>query len=345
MGRNIDRRTALKLSGAATVAAVAGCSNPLNGGGNGSSGGSAYSQYLAVQDNQVFFAYADFKALEELDQNSEGGGGNNQMPNIEEPMLAPASAIFLIAFSAGFQLGALGLGGLLQTDSESELASSGDEVLIANSALVVAGEMDTDELDSRLTSSGDNSFKTQYEQTGESSGYTLYKPASSSASANSGSVVAVDGSTVISAQSESAVQAVIDAIGGSGRAVDEFSEFKWLLANGGDGLIAIGGYGPNGYSSPGSGSGSGGTDSESSLDFVNDSGGFVGSMTFDGDNIISTIAASSDQITEEQQGAIESEFQSDRTDVSLDFKGDGRVVASATYSREVLQGGSMDGSN
>lgn len=343
MEKNPDRRTALKLGGAATVAAVAGCSNPLGGGG--SSGGGAYSEYLAVQDNQVFFAYADFQALEELDQNSQDDGGSSEMPNLEEPMLAPASALFLIAFSAGFQLGALGLGGLIQTDGESDLESSGEEIIIANSALVVTGEMDTDEVDTTLTSSGDNSFKTQYEQSGETGGYTLYEPAESSASGSSGSVVAFDGRTLLSAQSESAIQAVIDAIGGSGRAVDEFDEFNWLLDNGGSGVIAIGGYGPDGYSAPGSDSGSGGSGSDTGLDFVSDSGGFAGSMTFDGDSVNSTIAASSDQITEDQQDTIESEFQSDRTDVSVEFRGDGRVVAEATYSRDVLQGGSMDSSS
>ena len=343
MERNIDRRTTLKLGGAATVAAVAGCSNPL-GGGDGSSGAGSYSQYLAVKDNQVFFAYADFQALEQLEQNNQdGGSGDSQLPDLQEPMLAPASAIFLIAFSAGFQLGALGLGGLVQTDGESNLSSSGQEIIIANSALVVTGNMDTDEIDSKLTSSGDNSFKTQYEQSGETNGYTFYKPASSSSSGNNSTVVAVDGSTLISAQSESDVQAVIDAIGGSGRAAAEFSEFTWLLDNGGNGVAAIGGYGPDGFSNPGSGSG--GSGSDTSLDFVNDSGGFVGSMSFDGDNITSTIAASSDQITEDQQSTIESEFQSDRTDVSIEFKSDGRLVAEATYSRDVLQGESSSSSN
>ncbi|WP_436902493.1 hypothetical protein [Halovenus halobia] len=339
MEQNIDRRTALKLGGAATVAAVAGCSNPINGGGDGDgSGAGSYSQYLAVQNNQVFFAYADFQALEELDSGNQDDGSGGQMPNLEDPMLAPATGVFLIAFSAGFQLGALGLGGLLQTDSESNLNSSGEEVLIANSALVVTGEMDTDEISSTLTESGDQSFKTQYEQTGETGGYTLYEPAELSASGSSGSVVAVNDGELISAQNQSNVEAVIDAIDGSGRAADEFDEFSWLLNNGGNGVLALGGYGPDGYSSPGSDSGSGGSDTE--FEFVNNSGGFVGSMTFDGDNLNSVIAASSDQITEDQQGNIESEFQSDRTDVSVDFKGNGRLVAEATYSRDVLQGSS-----
>lgn len=337
MERNINRRTALKLGGAATVAAVAGCSNPLSSGGDGSGAGS-YSQYLAAQDNQVFFAYADFQALEELDQGNQDGGSGGQMPNLEDPMLAPATGVFLIAFSAGFQLGALGLGGLLQTDGESELSSSGEEVLIANSALVVAGEMDTDEINSTLTESSDQSFKTQYEQTGETGGYSIYEPAESSASGSNASVVAVNDSELISAQSQSNIEVVIDAIDGSGRAADEFDEFNWLLDNGGNGVLALGGYGPDGYSSPGSDSGSGGSDS--GFDFVNSSGGFVGSMSFDGDNLNSVIAASSDEITEDNQDSIESEFQSDRTDVSVDFKGNGRLVAEATYSRDVLQGSS-----
>lgn len=341
MDQDINRRTALKLGGAATVAAVAGCSNPL-GGDDDSSGAGSYSQYLTVENNQVFFAYADFQALEELEEENEDGGGSSEMPSLEEPMLAPATGVFLIAFSAGFQLGALGLSGLLQTDSESDLNSSGEEVLVANSALVVAGEMDTEEINSTLTESGDQSFNTQFEQTGETGGYTLYEPASDSSS-GSNSVVAVNDSELISAQSQGGVEAVIDAIDGSGRAVDEFDEFSWLLDNGGNGAIALGGYGPDGYSSPGSDSDGG--DSSTSFEFLNNSGGFVGSMTFDGDNINSVLAASSEDITEDQQSSIESEFQSDRTEVSIDFRGNGRLVAEATYSRDVLQGGSSESSS
>jgi len=338
MDDTLDRRTALRLGGAATVAAVAGCSGLLGGGGS-SSNSTQYSQYLSAQDNQVFFAYADFEALEEFSTGEQGGGGGgDENTSLEEPMLAPASGLILIAFTAGFQLGALGLGGLIQTESESDLESQGNQVLVANSAVVIAGEMNTDEIDEQLTStSSDNSFTTEYEQVDESDGYTFYEPAGENQSSG---VVAVNDSELLSADSRDGVDAVIDAINGDGRAADEFDEFQWLLDNGGDGIMALGGYGPDGFSGPDSGSGN---DSESNqFSFVENSGGFVGSISLDSETASSVLAASSEQISEDQQEQIESDFQSDQTDVSIDFQGDGRLVAEATYSRDVLEGSNSE---
>ena len=348
MDETIDRRTALRLGGAATVAAVAGCSN-LPGGSDSSSGSKQYSQYLGVRDDQVFFAYADFEALEEFDtgeQNSGGSGGSDSDLGFDEPMLAPAGGLFLIAFSAGFQLASLGLGGLIQTDEESDLDSQGNQILLANETLVVIGDMDTGEIDERLTSSSDeNFFATEYEQTEEADGYTFYEPAETSASGSEGSVVAVSGSELLSASSREAVDSVVSAKNGDGRAADEFDEFQWLLDNGGDGLIALGGYGPEGFDGFGEESGSSSDDSsESELDIVENSGGFVGSISLDSEEATSVLAASSDQISEDQQSQIESDFQSERTDVSIDFQGDGRLVAEATYSRDVLENSGSDSS-
>lgn len=351
MDKTIDRRTMLRVGGAATVAAVAGCSD-LPGGNDSSSGSEQYSQYLGVRDNQVFFAYADFEALEELDTGTQdsggedGSGGSDSDLGFDEPMLAPAGGLFLIAFSAGFQLASLGLGGLIQVEGESDLDSQGNQILLANETLVIIGEMDTGEIDERLTSSSDeNLLATEYEQTEEADGYTFYEPAELSASGSEGSVVAVSGSELLSAGSREAIDSVISAKNGDGRAADEFEEFQWLLDNGGDGLIALGGYGPEGFDGFGDESDSSGDDSSGSeLDIVENSGGFVGSISLDGESANSVLAASSDQISKDQQSQIESEFQSERADVSIDFQGDGRLVAEATYSREVIENGSSDSS-
>ncbi|MXR50134.1 hypothetical protein GRX03_00725 [Halovenus sp. WSH3] len=355
MDRTIDRRTMLQLGGAATVAAIAGCSSGSDDGDSGGSGSTGYEQYLAVRNNQVSFAYADFQALQEFNTGDSGGGGSQGDLGLDEPMLAPVGGLLLIGFAAGFQLGALGLSGLIQTESGSELSSQGNQILLSNGALVVVGDMDTDEIDSQLTSESEGSFATQYEQTDESNGYTFYEPANSdSGMTTSSGVAAVSGTELLVAESRELVDAVISAVGGDGRAVDEFDEFRWLLDNGGDGLVALGGYGPDGFSgfggqsggsggqndgSGGQNDGSGGS-SETELSFVQNSGGFVGSISFDGEQVTSVIAASSDGIAETDQGQIESEFQSDRTDVSVDFQGDNRLVAEATYSRDVLEGSS-----
>lgn len=335
MERTLDRRTALRLGGAATVAAVAGCS-ALPGGGD-SSGSGQYSQYLGVRDNQVFFAYADFEALEELDTGTQGGGGSGGGPDFEDPMLAPAGGLILIVLSAGLQLGTLGLGGLTQTEEESELDSQASQILLANETVVVIGDMDTGEIDDLLTSSSEeNTLATEFEQTEESGGYTFYEPAGDSDAVGSqGSIIAVSGNELLTATSREAIDSVVNAKNGDGRATDEFDEFQWLIDNGGDGHIAVGGYGPDGFES----SGSGGDSTGSGLSVVEESGGFVGSISLDGEDATSVLAASSDRISEGQQSQIESEFQSDRTEVSIDFQGDGRLVAEATYSRDVLESG------
>jgi hypothetical protein len=336
---DLSRRRVLQASGAVAAAAVAGCSDLTGNGGDGGNGGGlpGYQQYLAAGEDEVFFSYADFEGLEEFEDGGESSGDGN-MQNIEEPLLAaPIGGIFLIAFSAGFTLAPAGLGGLINTESESELESQASEVLLVNGTTVVTGDLDTEELAGRLTEAPaeDDLFGVQYEEDGAVGDYTLY-----TAVEGDNAVFAVGGSELLAAQEQSGIESVADAIGGDGRATDEFDEFAWLLETAGDGLIAFGGYGPDGFEGP-EGTGGGGDGGETQdpnqqLEEINDANGFVSSLSFTESSADATLAASFDELNDDQQSEIESGFQSDRTEVSISFDG-GRLTAEATYDQEVLE--------
>ena len=340
---NLSRRRLLQASGAVAATAVAGCSDLTGNGGNNGNGGSLpdYQQYLSTSDDEVFFAYADFEGLEQF-EDGEGGSGGGSMEDINEPLLAaPLGGIFLLAFSAGFTLAPAGLGGLIDTQNESDLESEGNQVLLVNGTTVVVGELNTDEIGTTLTEepADDNFFGVQYEENGELGEYTLYTPVDGDSS-----VFAVGEGELLAAQEQSGIESVVDAIGGDGRATDEFDEFEWLLETAGDGLVAFGGYGPDGFESPeGSAGGDGGggrgsqtPDPEQELGKVGDANGLVSSLSFTESSVDAVLAASFEELNDSQQETIETEFESDRTDVSLSFDGS-RLTAEATYEQETLE--------
>lgn len=338
MTHDLDRRRFLQASGAVAVTAVAGCSE-LTGNGDGDGGGGLpdYEQYLSVSDGEVFFAYADFQGLEEFDD-SEDSSGDGNMEDLDEPLLAaPIGGIFLLAFSAGFTLAPAGLGGLLELDGESDLESEGNEVMLVNGTSVVVGEMDTDEIAETLTEepADDDLFGVQYEENGELGDYTLYTPVEGDSA-----VFAVGETELLAAQEQSDIESVVDAIDGDGRAAEEFDEFEWLLETAGEGLIAFGGYGPDGFEGPEEDDASGEAgetqEPEESLESVGEANGVVSSLSFTESTVDAVLAASFDDLNDDQRSEIESEFESDRTEVSLTFD-EGRLTAEATYEEEALE--------
>lgn len=335
----LGRRNFLKVGGVATLTATAGCLGVLDD-GDGDGGGDVpeYEQYLATGDDEVFFAYADFEGLEEIEDQSDGdgGGGEGDFGDLDEPLLAaPMAGIFLLAFGAGFTLASGGLGGLFGDQEESDLESRADQVLVVNEVTVVAGDLDTDEIDGRLTSEQESDFfAVQYEVDEEVDGYTFYAPPEDAEAP----VFAVGENELVAASERSGVKSVIDAIGGDGRATGEFDEFEWLLEAAGDGLIALGGYGPDGFEEPDAGSEESGQEQpnpDEALSELDGANGVVSSLGFSDEQADATLAASFDDLDEDQRGTIESDLESDRVDVSVEFDG-GRVTANATYSEDVL---------
>lgn len=334
----IDRRTLLQLGGVTAVTASAGCMGVLDDGGD-SSGTAGYGKYLSATDDEVFFVYADMEGLEALEDDEEDGGqSGGNISEIGEPLLSgPLGGIFLITFSAGFTLGPAGLGGLIETGEETDLESQGNELLLSNEVLIVTGDLDTDEIAERLQSvPEDEPFAVSYEETDEIGGYTLYEPANQEEGGQEMSLIAVGSEELLSSQSREQIQSAVDTINGDGRATDEFDEFQWLFDTAGDGLIAFGGYGPDGFEGPGEGDDSnqeGETDGP--LDDIGNANGIVSSLSFSDSDVNAILAASFDELGEDQQSEVESSLQSDRTEVSVEFDG-GRLTAEATYSEDVL---------
>lgn len=322
----IERRRFLQLSGAASVAAVAGClgDDDDSPGGNGDV---SYDQYISTEDDEVFFVYADLQALDELEDDDPDEEPGGEPPEFDDPMLAPIGGVFLLAFAGGFALASGGLGDLLEPEDESDLDSTADEMLFTEGGLVAVGDMDTDEIGNVLTEEPeDEFFGIQFEEDGELGDYTLY----TSVENDDETVYLVGDDEVITGEGSESVESVVDAIEGDNRATDEFETFDELLGDAGDGMVAIGGFGDEAVE-------------EAPADAADDDSlfettipnGFVSSMDFADDQISAIFAADFDDLSEDEEDGLRTEFESDRTDVSIEFD-DGRLIAEATYEEDVL---------
>jgi len=329
MINNIDRRQFLQVSGAGAVGAMAGCLDSLGGGEL-----PMYEQYLAVDNEQVFFVYADYEVLNDSGDGEESSGDSN-IEDLDPLLAGPISGIVLVTFGVSFTLAAAGLEGLLDSQEESSLDSQATQVLLVNGTLVIIGDMDTDEITGRLTEEPESEFfGTQYEVGDEIGEYTLYTPIDGEAS-----VFGVGENELLAAEDQNGIETVVDAIDGNGRAADEFDELTWLLETAGEGLITYGGYGPDGFEvsdSPGDGDSEPVEDSDDTLGSLNDANGVVNSISSTEETVDAKLAASFDGLDDNQRSQIETDFESDQNDVAIEFDGN-RMTATATYDEATFE--------
>lgn len=262
-------------------------------GGNGSDGGDGgsnyevpeYADWLTTTDaGGVFYVYMDWEAGDAVGADGStatpaqapGTSDGTGQDTPDDPMLGlPMSGAFVVAFGAGLGLAPFGLGGLLGqggggmgggmggggagTEESSQLSSRASEVLFTNSAIVLIGDIDPDEIDERLTSEPESMFAQQFEAGEEIAGYTVYEPVESTATegvmggatGGSDSAIAVGDGAVLFRSSDEGTDGPVEALRGPietaagerTRATDEIDDFAWLLANGGNGDISFGGYG------------------------------------------------------------------------------------------------------
>ena len=276
---SLSRRRALQLSGAVGVGALAGCL----GGGGGSSVPS-YAQYLAPTENDevtVFYTVLEESVTE--DGGNESGSRNQTAEQPQDPLLSGAlSPALAIAFFSGFTLGPTGLDALLGTDAgfafggetdgnetggnESEggtgeeFETEVDEMFLIGDTVVMAGTIDTDEVDELLgeTATGPFGFiPLRYEQSGEVGNHALYAPelavdetdgnvSVGGEGESNGQPVAV-GEEEILLGPETEIERILDAKSGEReRASDAFADFEWLLETAGSGDTAVATYGADG---------------------------------------------------------------------------------------------------
>ena len=325
----LDRRHFLAVSGVGALAATAGCLGFFDD-GNGDL--PDYGQYIAAEDDEVFFAYADFEGLDELDDEDEEAE-DGDFGDFEEPLLAaPIGGVILLGFGAAFTLAPAGLEDLLEDEEDSDLETQADQLLLANDVVVVAGDIDTAEIEETLTDAPeDEFFAVQYEESDEVDGYTWFTPVDE----GSESVFAVGEDEILAGEERDSVETIIEAIDGDGRAAGEFEEFEWLFQRAGDGLISIGGYGPDGFDTTDEQEQGEEIDPEDEFEEIDEADGVVSSLSFTDDEVTATLAASFGELDDDDRGEVEAELESDRTEVSIEFD-DGRVTAEATYREEDL---------
>ncbi|MFC4543527.1 hypothetical protein ACFO5R_16470 [Halosolutus amylolyticus] len=387
----LDRRNLLELAGAsavATMGGMAGCLDTVGLGDDDGSGTPAYAQWVSWDDDAdgTFYAYVDWKALSEFDDlesepdlnesfGDEGDGdGDLDDFGYDDPMLAlPSVSILLVALGGGFGLMGTGLSGILtpadetddeeETDDETEFGTGEtadasdfetdvDVFLMVNDAFVLAGDVDTDEIDETLTEPPESEwgFKTEYEQTEEISGFSVYEPAGADEDDTSfgmeqdDAIAVSDDAIVFTAGSDDAeaiekIRGPIEAASGDGtRAADENDDFAWLLETAGHGHVAFGGYGDleDDEGNETQDEMDVDPDEADELEELDDAVGVVASLTIEGESeSTGRLAAVFEELDDDAEATIEDELGASAEEVSHDVEGD-RVTVSATWTEDVL---------
>jgi len=342
----LSRRRLLQLGAAGAAVATAGCSGIL--GDDDDSGVPGYASYIPVtgddgdSEGEAFVAYLDIAALEELPESGEDGSGGSSDTLPSDPMLGfPLSGAIALAFVGAFSLAPLGFSDAFSDsgsgdsgDSESPI----DEMLIAGAGVVVTGEFDTEALGEEVTTQNEDSLQPTLEQVDEIGGYTVYANPDSTGEEQTRYAI---GSEEILIGTQTEIQRVIDVVNGDSQPAHEvFDEFRWLLSEAGDGMIATGGYSPDGeFTSEDSEDGDQSDSLGPEFESIEAANGGVGSLDFDGETQEATarLALSFDELSDDQQSEIESSLGGSAEEISVEFE-DNRATAEGTYSDGSLEG-------
>jgi hypothetical protein len=292
----------------------------------------------------------------------------------------PMAGLFLVMFSAGFGLFGTGLNGLLDPpdDPDSDGGGDGDtggsgeysqptaadfetvveDVFVVNDLIVLEGEIDTEEVDTKLTDSGGETSgpttKT-FEKTDSVGGYTVYEPTGSESDERTGSSmgssnptgVAVDETAIVlfETNQRDTLEALIDVKSGTReRAAATNDDVAWLLDTAGKGHIAFGGHGrgleSDEQSSTGAGTGMDGESEPSGPLEMESIIGVTSSLTFDGTTSTSGATAiqfttNVDEIDDANVEKLETQLGSSADNRSVQTDGD-RISATAEWDENAL---------
>jgi hypothetical protein len=276
---SLSRRRALQLSGAVGVGALAGCLSNSDSGAVPS-----YAQYLApTENNEITVFYTVLEEREGEGSGNETGSSNQTNRQLQDPLLSSAlSPALAIGFLAGFTLGPTGLDALLGTDAgfafggetggnetggnesdgdtDEAFETKVDEMFLVGDTLVMAGTIDTDEVDELLGETSTGPFgliPVRYEQSEEVGDHTFYTPELAEDELDGNVTVGgegEDGNSPIAVGAEEVLvgpRAEIERILGAKtgereRASDAFADFEWLLETAGSGDTAVATYGADG---------------------------------------------------------------------------------------------------
>lgn len=283
-----------------------------------------YADWLPADDS-VFFAHATFES--DVDTESTGQSVDESVddPLVTFPADVGGSVVGLYLLS----LAAADLSAVV--DPETETASSADELVAVNEAVVLTGAFDMEELDERLTDET-NPFAATYEQTDDINGFDHYTPTEVPEDLDDPPEVAVDETTAIVAPAQDRLEQVIaTGAGDQPGLTDENDDAEWLLRETGTGDIAFGTIGPvpeDGFSL------------DEVTEFTEDGTQFepatdedvVASMEADLDTetVETRVALTADEISEDTETTVETTFGTAATERSIDI-GEERIVAHGTY--------------
>lgn len=336
------RRTFLRATGATIVSAtVAGCSGKLTGGDDADP--PEYARWLPADDSgELTFAY--------LDRSVDGAFSNARelvidrglINEIDDLMLGfPVSGLLLVRLRrAGlYHTGLAGLAlpaGWWSDRTAGDYETSIDEILVVNNAVVLLGDVDTDEIDYELRNppepENDPTLVRAFERTDAIDGYDLYEPTEVDGSVFAVSEDAICASVDIQGASIESIRPPIEARAGDrDRAVDEIEDVEWLLETAGRGDLVFGSTGSFETTEQGEHL----RDETPGLD---DATGAVASLTIDGESETSGDLASTfeDEVGDERRSKLERVLGADADEVDVTVADD-RVVAAATWETHVYE--------
>ncbi|WP_235019746.1 hypothetical protein [Natrialba sp. INN-245] len=210
----------------------------------------AYTRWLTIEDDGLEFVAIDWAALEEETQRElEEAEPSEEVPDEfrDDPMVEPVSTGLLAAyFAVGLGLSQYRLGRLVDDDA---FETAVEELLVVNDAVIVAGDVDTAEIDDRLTAEPAAEFLRQMERTAEIGEYDVYTPVEEDADAviavSDDAIVFVDGTELEDdAEPMTRLETITAAsVGDADRATEISDVVAWLVETAGEGDVTVGQYG------------------------------------------------------------------------------------------------------
>ena len=284
-----------------------------------------YSEWLGADDDGLEFVAVDWASVAEYvtDELEEAQPGEEVPAEYEaDPMVAPVSEGMLSAyFVVGLDLARYRLGGLLD---EGAFDTTVEDVIQTPETVVLAGDVQREEIDDQLTAEPELEFVRQLEQTDEVGDYDVYTPLEGNEAAigvGDDALVVVDEVDDPTARLETAIEV---SVGDDTRAVEASESLEWLVETAGDGDVVIGQYGDRVAAA----------DALVDMTFaeLEDAEGVVSSFTIvDEETSSGEFAAIVD---DPDEAALESLLGASADEASVDVDGD-RVTATGTWRADV----------
>lgn len=366
----LDRRKLLKLTGGSATAAIGGLAGCLDTVGLGEENGDipTYASRLSWNEtsDQTSFVFIDLASLDAFDDDAFEGDDDATTEDesfdsvdADDPMLTlPMMGLVGGALAAGFGLVGTGLEEIIpfEDDADTEFETEIDELLLSNDTVVLAGEIDIDEIHDTLTRSSESEAEmgfrmtTEYEHTETIDGVDIYEPVSGNDDGimfEQDNAIAVSADAIVLADGDDDTDTDTDAVdelrdlidadrNGEGRAVDVHEEFAWLLETAGHGHIAFGGYGEY-DDDDGATELDTATQEDDDFEAFDDATGLVASLTIEGETSASgELAVVFDDLTDKLETTLEEEVGTSGDDVSRDIEAD-RASVSVSWDEDVLE--------